>query len=656
MGKLKSGKTTGMSRVSAELLKHLVGLSYGLLVLTDLLNMVLKDPAQANLHLAEGWVILLPKKSWVQDATDFRPIVCGEVFAKLAAKLATARVVSSWPVPRSCFGCVANKGVAEAIYVIKHAAQESAGLAEPPVFVQLDVSRAFDSLNINSVLQYMIDHWSSASAKSAGLLRWVLLHSRLRFQLFDASWWCLQGRGTQQGGSHSPTLFGRVLSGRFDQLSHQWLLCGERPAFVTSLLALWALWFIDDSIFIFRTLSQLLRLMPAVVDLLQNLGLSINVSKSCLLASSLPRCLPGFLGTFPVQATSVYLGMPLKVVDTDEHMVDYLCARATTAYFTNKRLLTHCSACRPLRLRLFTSLVTASIRWCLCVVSVNQTNLRKLRIHHVTLLAWTLGARAHNSWFVGECIATLRHAVKLWSRTYSETWDALLAKMVWRWVGHVLRLPSTDLVRQSLTELQHSDVTAHGIRRCRTGPNNSGHRNVIRYLNHCGLDAGAAACRQQWAEREHGWLVAHGLPVAELFGANVYAISSTKYLWERRCLQGTFPGQQLIVCDITDSAAISVLELDRCCGWRCHRAPVGTQSIHDILELFLATGWLRPSTFHLKVLLFHQDSHAERLPDLLGSLPIHFHPFDPLCIVTEICTLPLRWLGDMTRLANELVC
>ena len=97
----------------------------------------------------------------------------------------------------------------------------------------------------------------------------------------------MQGRGTQQRGSHSPTLFGRVLSGRFDQLSDQWLLCGERPAFLTSLLALWALWFIDDPIFIFRTLSQLLRLMPAVVDLLQNLGLSINVSKSCLL---LRRC------------------------------------------------------------------------------------------------------------------------------------------------------------------------------------------------------------------------------------------------------------------------------------------------------------------------------------------------------------------------------
>ena len=181
---MKAGKTTGMSKVSAELLKNLVALPFGLYLLTDLINTFLRDPDAANLHLADGWVILLPKKAWVTDAADFRPIVCGEVFTQLAAKLATARVVSTWPMPSACFGCVGGKGVPEAIYLVKHAVQESAGLAEPPVLVQLDVSRAFDSLHINSVLQYMIDHWASASAKSAALLRWILLHSRLRFQLF----------------------------------------------------------------------------------------------------------------------------------------------------------------------------------------------------------------------------------------------------------------------------------------------------------------------------------------------------------------------------------------------------------------------------------------------------------------------------------------
>ena len=85
-------------------------------------------------------------------------------------------------------------------------------------------------------------------------------------------WWCLQGRGTQQGGSHSPTLFGRVLAGRFEQLSAQWTSRGEIPAFVTPLLAVWALWFIDDSIFLFRTVPQLRRLMPEVLAMLAALG------------------------------------------------------------------------------------------------------------------------------------------------------------------------------------------------------------------------------------------------------------------------------------------------------------------------------------------------------------------------------------------------
>ena len=86
------------------------------------------------------------------------------------------------------------------------------------------------------------------------------------------------------------------------------------------------------------------------------------------------------------------------------------------------------------------------------------------------------------------------------------------------------------------------------------------------------------------------------------------------------------------------------------CTEFAHKKIIGSICLN--LELFLATGWLRPSWFHLKVLLFHQDSHAARLQDLLGCLPVHFHPFDPLCIGTEMCTLPLRWLGHMPRLTS----
>jgi hypothetical protein len=283
-------------------------------------------------------------------------------------------------------------------------------------------------------------------------------------------WWCLQGRGTQQGGSHSPTLFGRVLAGRFEQLSAQWTSRGEIPAFVTPLLAVWALWFIDDSIFLFRTVPQLRRLMPEVLAMLAALGLSVNVSKSCILGAFVPRSLPGLLGTFPIQTSSKYLGMPLQLVEGDAYMVDSLCARATAAYFANRLLLTHVSAPRGRRVRMFNSLVTASLRWSLCVASVNQVNLRKLRVHHVTLLAWMLGARRHPSWFVVQCIAALRHAVKLWAWVYAERWDLLLARMVSKWVGHVLRFPADHVVRQTLLGLQHSSVSRGIVRRQRTGP------------------------------------------------------------------------------------------------------------------------------------------------------------------------------------------
>ena len=99
---------------------------------------------------------------------------------------------------------------------------------------------------------------------------------RLRVLLFFAGFcsilacgsnsWILCGgankRGTQQGGSHSPTLFGRILAARFSELTAQWELKGEIPAYRAGLLLLWVLWFIDDSVLLFRNAAQMTRLMP----------------------------------------------------------------------------------------------------------------------------------------------------------------------------------------------------------------------------------------------------------------------------------------------------------------------------------------------------------------------------------------------------------
>ena len=54
---------------------------------------------------------------------------------------------------------------------------------------------------------------------------------------------------------------------------------------------------------------------------------------------------------------------------------------------------------RGQRLRMFGTLVAASLRRSSCVLPVTQCNLQRLHVHHCTLLTWLLGGRAHVSWF-----------------------------------------------------------------------------------------------------------------------------------------------------------------------------------------------------------------------------------------------------------------
>ena len=645
VGRLKCGKTTGMSKVSVELLRSLVETPLGLHALAVMLNAFLHGPEQANLELSFGWVILLPKSSYVSDAKGFRPIVCGEVFAKLAAKMATDRLVDGWAVPACCFGSVAGKGLAEALYIVKHAAQTSACLPSGTVFVQVDLSQAFDSLFVNSILTFIRGCWSSTTALSASLLRWVLLHSRLRFQLFDEVWWCDQGRGTQQGGTHSPTLFGRIVACHFQELVATWTSRGERPPFIAGAHSLYGLWFVDHSILLFRNLAQAARLMPDVIALLRHLGLAINVSKSCVLGSGLPLVLPGCLEPFPVCHQSVYLGLPLQLVEDDELMCDKLCNRATAAFFSNRPLLTCRSATRGHRLRLFHSLVTASIQWSLCVVSVKQGSLRRFRVHCVTLLAWLLGARAHNSWFAVECLQVLRHCVKLWARVYSQIWDSLLARKVWQWIGHVLRMPPASLTRSVLLGLQPSEQQ----RRTRTGPNNSGHRNVIRFLAHHDIPLTAAQNRHHWHTLEDTWLRFNGVLVRES-DCNVFAIPSDDHLWTRKCLQGSFHGQQLFVCKV-DGSLQCCMELHRVMGWR--KRSFVAFCLRDLLAGIMGANWLHSGTFHVRVLLF-QDAHHDQVTKFLSETPMSFQPFHLSHIVTEVSPVPPAWAGEMKSLAEVL--
>ena len=52
-----------------------------------------------------------------------------------------------------------------------------------------------------------------------------------------------------------------------------------------------------------------------------------------------------------------------------------------------------------------------------------------------------------------------------------------------------------------------------GLRRRRTGPNNNGHRNVIRYLQHRGIPVETAVDRTSWQRCEDMIILRHPLHV-----------------------------------------------------------------------------------------------------------------------------------------------
>eukprot|EP00438_Fugacium_kawagutii_P029956 Skav226338 [mRNA] locus=scaffold3640:56391:60839:+ [translate_table: standard] len=271
--------------------------------------------------------------------------------------------------------------------------------------------------------------------------------------------------------------------------------------------------------------------------------------------------------------------------------------------------------------------------------------LQKRACPHVDFAA----RRAHVSWFSVECIAALRHGVKMWIHAFSTSWDILLAQMVWAWVGHVLRMAPGHLVRQVLLSLQSVTAEQHRLRRCRTGPDNTGHRSVLRYMSHKGITTEMAHDRARWTALTDDWLQHHGLHPNRAH-MNVFLASADSYFWHRCCLQGSFHGQQVVFCELLRG---TFLELDRVLGWRTCRTQ-RQDSATVLVQNTWATGWIRPTTFHLRIFVFSAAEDFAVDSCILHALPLYVDCCFHAKVVVEVSSLPVKWFHRMKLLADEL--
>ena len=74
-----------------------------------------------------------------------------------------------------------------------------------------------------------------------------------------------------------------------------------------------------------------------------------------------------------------------------------------------------------------------------------------------------------------------------------------------------------------------------------------------------------------------------------------------------------------------------------------------------VLTGIVATNWIKPSTFHLRLLLCDRVGPSVKVDRILGENPFTFPFFASCHIVAEVSSLPSRWKGEVKQLVDHHV-
>ena len=469
----------------------------------------------------------------------------------------------TWPCPCEMLGGKPSSQVAEALWIAKLMASRCVVYGHSCVVVRLDISAAYDSLLLREVRDEFCRFYNPQVAAS---LRWLdhMMHNQtLQFQMQSHTWEQKVHRGCVQGGCHSPLIFSRILANRLQSLKQKWLDRSEASAFRFGLLLVWYILFVDDATFVFTDAAQTAKLFQEVVEVLAKLGLRINVSKTKVLGWPPGVPLPEVLREAKCVYQCIFLGMPLSMQDDLElKFAMELCRRAVSAFFSNKRLFHHPHAKIEQKLQFLQSLVVPTFYWAVGALVPSGKVLHYLRLQGITVYQWLLQLRPHSCWWQVRQLCDLRHACKLWVASYGRHWDHLALVQHWRLIGHMFR--STYCL--SRDAVSWTEVWQLSPCRARTGPDNSGARQVHKFLHRQGITIEVAQNRQQWDQLADAWCHFWGSrqPVVR---CNVYPCSPEHMQWNVKCVQGCFSGGQVFFLSRDESFHLHLAHLHRRDGW-----------------------------------------------------------------------------------------
>eukprot|EP00439_Symbiodinium_sp_Y106_P033697 s5109_g4.t1 len=278
--KLKRGKTSGMSGVSAEFVKALASDDEGMQVLTAHLNGLLLSgdiPSDYN----EAFVTFIAKCQHVSRPKDLRPINLLETINKVFMSMLTHRLQQSVPTYPCQHAGRPGHQTLDALSAAFNMVDRESKWGRHSIWISLDVSAAFDSIRCSQVAEFLhqevgLEHgWEALR-----MLEWMR-NPGLSFQFMADAWHIRQSSGVQQGGSHSSWIFSCVLARRIEELFQSWT--DRCPP---SLHGTYGLLYIDDILICLPCWQHASDMYRELEQTLADLGLQINVEKTHLMCTA----------------------------------------------------------------------------------------------------------------------------------------------------------------------------------------------------------------------------------------------------------------------------------------------------------------------------------------------------------------------------------
>jgi len=268
---MKTGKASGVDKVSTEMLKALG--SFGLSLLTEMCNKMYRM-AYIPEELRTSIFVLLPKKSKAMECSEYRTIslMCHMLKLLLTVILRRIRDKINKEVSEEQAGFRKNSGTIEAIFNFKILAEKYIEMNKDIYACFIDYSKAFDSVDheelIASLKQINIDE--NDVAVIANLYWQQRTQIRLGSDLSDP---VRIKRGVRQGCVLSPSLFNLYTEFIFRTIEGS-------PGLKVGGYTINNLRYADDTVLLAESEQDLQELVTKINNESVKLGLKMNVKKT----------------------------------------------------------------------------------------------------------------------------------------------------------------------------------------------------------------------------------------------------------------------------------------------------------------------------------------------------------------------------------------